>query len=211
MIENVGVLADTERSPARFLAARFFDRKPIIVAKQLIGCVLVRTTSEGSILSGRIVETEAYLPSRDPAAHGARGCTSANKSLFMGPGTIYVHQMHREHCLDIVTQDETKPGSVLIRALEPVLGLKLMQHLRRCADQRSLTNGPGKLCQALGITKAFDGQNVADEANSLRIAAADSDVREEQIVSTGRVGLSTGVNLRLRFCLSTSPFLSRRC
>lgn len=113
----------------RSLDASFFDSDPELVARNLIGTILVRRLN-GSILVRRIVETEAYLPIGEAAAHGTGGLRRGNRALFWGPGTIYVHSMHRQNCLDLVTQNSETPGSVLTRALEPIAGYDIMRMLR---------------------------------------------------------------------------------
>lgn len=199
---------DMEPQP-RPLNATFFDRDPQVVARALIGVTIIREFDDHVIASGRIVETEAYLPVNDPAAHGARGPTTGNRALYMRAGTLYIHSMHRQFCMDIVTQDSSRPGSVLIRAIEPIEGIDIMSRNRGTDDLRKMANGPGKLCQALSITKAFDKLNVTDKLTPIRLHDNSIDIHEPQIAETSRIGLSKGTNLRLRFCLIGSRYLSR--
>lgn len=192
------------------LGVDFFDREPDIVARALIGATILRCLDDHQLVSGRIVETEAYLPMNDPAAHGARGRTRSNEALFMSAGTLYIHAMHRQVCMDIVTENSMKPGSVLIRAIEPLTGLELMHENRGTSERRGLTNGPGKICQALSITRDFDKQNVTDSGCLVRVAERDRYIQEDEIIEAARVGLSKATDLRLRFYLSGSPYLSRK-
>ena len=193
----------------RTLSTDFFDRDPILVARELIGTILIRTIG-GVAVGGRIVETEAYLPLNDEAAHGARGKKKRNAALYMGPGTIYVHAMHRQFCLDIVTQDRTKPGSILIRAIEPTHGAELMRANRGTNELTVLTSGPGRLCQALAITKKLDQCNVAEIGCPLRILAPLAGGAEVTVIQTPRIGLTKARDLMLRFCSAGSLFLSRK-
>ena len=136
----------------------------LAVARDCIGKILVRRTREG-LTGGRIVECEAYRGPADLAAHSSRGRTKRTEAMFGPPGRAYVYLLYGlSWAFNIVVAREGEPHAVLVRALEPTLGLDLMAERRRQpADSRLLTNGPGKLCQALGITKDDYGRDLSGD------------------------------------------------
>ncbi len=181
------------------LPRSFFDRPPEMVAPELLGKILVRIL-EGDVLAGYISETEAYLPFEDQAAHGFKP-RKHTESLFKEGGHAYVHAMRHHVLLDVVTQKEDKPGSVLIRGIVPTQGTPYMMRLRRKTVQEGLTNGPGKVCQALAITRAHDGTDLTSVSSELFIAYSDQKVDPLQIKTTTRIGITKAQELPLRFCL----------
>lgn len=194
----------SRRSPqSSILTSDFFLRSPQIVARDLLGKVLVHRR-KGERLSGRIVEVEAYLGLDDPASHAFRGRTSANAVLFGPPGRAYVYFIYGMHyCVNISCLPEGEPGGVLIRALIPLEGIKTMARLRGLpenAKPQQLTGGPGKLCEALGITRAtHNGIDVTKATSSLHIE--DDGVNPQNIQITPRIGLSKAKEQPLRFLL----------
>jgi len=146
----------------RKLPSSFYARPVLTVARDCIGKILVRRTPEG-LTGGRIVECEAYRGPADRAAHSSRGRTKRTEAMFGPPGRAYVYLLYGvSWAFNIVVAREGEPHAVLVRALEPTLGLELMAARRGMpADSRLLTNGPGKLCQALGITKSDYGRDLA--------------------------------------------------
>jgi len=180
------------------LAADFFARDAVTVAKALVG---VRLLVDG--IGGIIVETEAY-DRDDPASHSFGGQTRRNAVMFGPSGRAYVYRIYGAHwCLNVVCDGEPR-GAVLIRALEPTDGLLEMAELRGTVEARLLCSGPGKLCQALGVTGAHDGAPLDEPPFAL--FAPDS-VRD---LATGpRIGLSKAVDTPWRFGAAGSPFLSR--
>jgi DNA-3-methyladenine glycosylase len=149
----------------RKLPSSFYARPVLTVARDCIGKILVRRTPEG-LAGGRIVECEAYRGPADLAAHSSRGRTKRTEAMFGPPGRAYVYLLYGiSWCFNIVVAKEGEPHAVLVRALEPAIGLELMASRRGVpADSRLLTNGPGKLCQALGITRDDYGRDlVGDE------------------------------------------------
>jgi DNA-3-methyladenine glycosylase len=178
-------------------SAAFYARDPVAVARDLIG---KQFTVEG--VGGLIVETEAYSPN-DPASHSYRGLKHANASMFGPPAHAYVYRSYGIHwCLNFVCL----PGSaVLIRAIQPVLGVETMQGRRGSADLRKLCSGPGRLCTALAIDKSHDGRALT--AAPFRLADASAAV---DIAVGRRIGITKGMDAPWRFGLAGSPFLSRR-
>ena len=142
------------------LPTGFYLQDAPSVAQKLLGQVLVHETSQGRI-SGIIVETEAYLSANDPASHSCRrGRTKRNASMFGPPGTSYVYLIYGIHyCFNAVCQPQGVGEAVLVRALQPLEGIAYMQHNRRSGTKQELTNGPGKLTQALGIDLDQDGRH----------------------------------------------------
>ena len=183
------------------LPRRFYARDPLTVARSLLGRMVVRRGPAG-LLAGRIVETEAYQRD-DPASHAFRGPTPRNASMFGPPGHAYVYVSHGiHHCLNATTGEGS---AVLIRALEPVEGLPEMVRRRGTSDPRLLCAGPGRLCQALGITLSQDGADLTDH-DDLWIAAGDP---VEDPVATPRIGVTMAADVRWRFVVPGSPYLSR--
>jgi DNA-3-methyladenine glycosylase len=197
----------------RPLQRAFFARSPRRVARELLGKVLVRDC--GKIrLAARIVEVEAYLGENDPAAHAAAGNTPRNSVLFGLPGYAYVYFIYGNHyCLNVSCEREGKAGSVLFRALEPLLGMEQMARSRGIPvpDPRHLyrlTSGPGRLAQAFGITRTRDnGRDLTSPASGLWIGA--DSFRATNIQSTPRIGITKATTQPLRFILAGNPCLSR--
>lgn len=187
------------------LPLSFYQRPTEEVARDLLGKLVVhRVGSE--VLVGKIVETEAYTID-DPACHAYRGKTIANQSLFGPVGHTYVYLSYGIHyCMNIVSRASDCPaGGVLVRALEPLEGLDLMRKHRPGVTDRMLTNGPGKLTQALGITQKFDGHDLA--SHDLFIAYAPA---PEHIVTTTRIGISKGQHAHRRFYIADNPYVSKQ-
>jgi DNA-3-methyladenine glycosylase len=174
----------------------FYNRSPLLVAPELLGKVLIRKYQQ-QIISGRIVETEAYLGNDDPASHAFKGKTKRNSSLYLSAGHAYIYSIHRSYCLDIVTEGINTPGSVLIRALVPLQGIELMRRFRQREKISDLTSGPGKLTQALQITKVFDGQDLTNADGELVIN--DDNYPVNKILVSPRIGISQAKTEPYRF------------
>jgi DNA-3-methyladenine glycosylase len=200
---------------ARPLSRRFYDRDPRRVARELLGKILLRKHGR-RLLAGRIVEVEAYLGINDPAAHAAAGPTPRNLVLFGPPGFAYVYFIYGNHyCLNVSCMPEGKAGSVLFRALEPVAGLEQMFQARelplpdvapRLTDLRLLTTGPGRLTQALGITRERD--NAKDLTTFSDLTILDDGARCGRVLTTPRVGIVKAAEPKLRYLIADSPFVS---
>ena len=192
------------------LARDFFLDAPDTVARALLGKLVVRRF-ESEQLVGRIVETEAYFEHDDPAAHSAAGRTARTEVLYGPPGHAYVYFIYGMHfCLNLSCEPEGRAGCVLVRALEPVAGLATMARLRGLregARSKLLTCGPGRLCQALGITRALvNGADVTSDAGALWVA--DDGYTPAGVVVTPRVGIRKAVERPARFYVEGSRFVS---
>ncbi len=194
------------------LPRRFFDAPPEQVARALLGKILVRNSEEG-LLAGRIVETEAYLGEHDAAAHAASGRTARNAILYGPPGHAYVYSIYGMHyCMNVSCLPENVPGGVLLRALEPLQGvsrMRLNRGLDANAAPHKLASGPGKLCQALGITRAADNGLDLTNANG-PLALSDDGFFAEEIAVTPRIGIRKAADLPLRFFLTNHACVSAR-
>ena len=185
---------------------RFYDRATELVARDLLGAVLECTTPAG-VTRGRIVETEAYLGPDDPACHAAAGLTVRTTHLFGPPGKSYVYLIYGMYwCFNAVTRERGHGAAVLVRAVHPIDGLELMRRRRpKATKERDLTNGPGKLCLAMGIDGSMNGLSLRDGPVVLRagepVADADVDV-------TPRVGITLAADWPLRYLVRDDPFVS---
>ena len=196
----------------RPLPRAFFARNPRRVARELLGKILVRQ-SPTSTLTGRIVEVEAYLGKQDPAAHAAAGNTLRTSVLFGPPGYAYIYFIYGNHyCLNVSCEPEGRAGGVLFRALEPLSGMEEMAHargidIRSPKDWPKLTSGPGRLCQAFGITRTLDnGCDLTSSASSLWIG--EDGYRARGVVITTRIGIVKAADKPLRYLLGRNPFVS---
>jgi DNA-3-methyladenine glycosylase len=196
--------------PGAVVARPFYRQSPDLVARGLLGKVLARRF-EGDWLTGRIVETEAYFGQDDPAAHTFAGKTVRNAVLFGPPGFAYVYFIYGMYsCLNVSCEPDGEPGGVLIRALEPLAGLDTMARLRglpSSAKPKLLTSGPGRLCDALAITRAgHNGLDVTDAASELQIL--DDGFRPASILATPRIGIRKAIERPHRFVIEGNPFVS---
>jgi DNA-3-methyladenine glycosylase len=174
--------------------------------------VLIRQDG-GLRLTGRIVEVEAYLGEKDPAAHSAAGRTLRNAVLFGPPGYAYIYFIYGNHyCLNVSCEPDGKAGGVLFRALEPLSGIKEMAQARGITlngtgDLRQLTSGPGRLAQAFGITRVRDnGCDLTSESSALWIG--DDGFRSGRICVTPRIGITKAAERPFRYILEGNPFVS---
>jgi DNA-3-methyladenine glycosylase len=202
---------------AKPLRRTFFNRDPRRVARELLGKLIVRREGRKK-LAGRIVEVEAYLGVGDLAAHAAAGHTARNSVLFGPPGHAYVYFIYGVHyCLNISCLPEGDAGCVLIRALEPVVGIAEMAEARGMADLdftlprnlRKLASGPGKLCEALGITRPRDnGKDMLSPSSDLQVMS--DGFRVEEVAVTPRIGITKSAEMPLRHVIAGNMFLSKK-
>jgi DNA-3-methyladenine glycosylase len=176
------------------------------VARDVLGKVLVSRVG-GVLTGGRIVEAEAYLGSDDPGSHAAtKGITKRNAVMYGPPGCAYIYFTYgNHHMLNLVTEAAGTAGAVLVRAIEPQLGIDEMRRRRGKRAGRHLTDGPGKVAQALGLDLADNG-SVLGEGN---IALFDAPVPQEAVAVSGRIGLTSGHERALRFYLEGNEHVSR--
>jgi DNA-3-methyladenine glycosylase len=190
------------------LARAFYARPTLEVARDLLGRALWRRTTDG-LVSGIIVETEAYVAAIDPAAHAYRGKAPRNASMFAIPGTAYVYRSYGIHyCLNVVTEAKGIAAAVLLRALRPTGGLELMRARRGSEiSDRNLTRGPGRLCQAFALTLADDGSDLLSP--SLWLSEPTEPV-EFSIATTPRIGITRAADWPWRFVIAGDPYVSGR-
>jgi DNA-3-methyladenine glycosylase len=196
------------RRRAATLPVSFFDRPADVVARELLGALVVSRI--GNVrTSARIVETEAYLGYRDPASHGyLHRRNDRNAALFGPPGTWYVYLSYGIHwCANLVCEAEGTASAVLLRALQPVEGLGVMRERRGRVDDRDLCSGPGKLCQALGITRDLDGRMMPGSQLSVLPPTV---ALPFEILTTTRIGITKAADWPLRFAVEGNPHVSGR-
>ena len=197
------------------LTRDFFIRDAVTVGRELLGKLLIRREGR-RMMAGRIVEDEAYLGAVDPAAHAYSGRTLRNAVLFGPPGHAYVYFIYGNHyCTNVSCMPEGDAGCVLLRAMEPVAGLGAMAEARglevdsetRTSPLRLISSGPGRMSEALGITRARDNaKDLTDRQSDLWIA--DDGYRPKRVVATPRIGIKKAAQAPLRFIIAGNPFVS---
>jgi DNA-3-methyladenine glycosylase len=201
----------------KLLRRAFFNRDPRIVARELLGKLIVRREGRKQLV-GRIIEVEAYLGAGDLAAHAAAGNTARNAVLWGPPGHAYIYFIYGVHyCLNISCLPDGDAGCVLIRALEPVSGVAEMAAARGLADLdltssrelRKLASGPGKLCEALSITRPRDnGKDMVAPACDLQVMS--DGFRVGEIAVTPRIGITKSAEMQLRYVIAGNDFVSKK-
>lgn len=198
------------------LSRDFYARDPRLVSRDLLGKILLRR-QRSKLLSGRIVEVEAYLGRDDPAAHSASGRTPRNAVLFGPPGHSYVYFIYGNYfCFNVSCLPDGEAGGILFRALEPLAGIKEMAEARGVplrgesgeGDLRKLTSGPGRLSQALGITRERDNEK---DLTSLRsdLIIVDDGFRPGRVELTPRIGITKAMTHPLRYIIAGNKFVSK--
>lgn len=199
------------------LQKSFYERHTLEVAKDLLGKILVVRTNpkfplehpKAGIAAGRIVETEAYRGD-DPASHSCRGETPRSSVMFGEPGVAYVYFIYGMYeMLNFVTEPKGNPGAVLIRALEPLHNIELMMKRRTGAAKHSLknlTNGPGRLCRALGIQMSDYGESLLGP----RLFVMDDGFKPDNISTSGRIGITTGIEKPWRYFITDNRYVSKK-
>ncbi len=202
------------------LPRRFYTRPTLVVARELLGKYFIRRLGRTHLI-GQIVEVEAYLGSRDPASHTYRGKTERNAVMFKEGGHLYVYFTYGMHyCCNVVTESEGIGNAVLIRAVEPVAGITVMERLRRAQRNSSprsgkgrrlaiedLCSGPGKVCQAFGIARKENGTDLTRDR--IWLASGRPGPSTFSIGASTRIGISLGKEHRRRFFIKGSEFVSR--
>ncbi len=194
------------RPPGRTLPRSFYRRDTLVVARELLGCILARREADGLWTCGRIVETEAYIGEDDPACHASAGLTPRTSVMYGEPGHAYVYFTYgMHHLLNVVTEPAGFPAAVLIRALHPLAGTERMARRRGRGGLRDLTAGPSRLCQALGVDLAFNRASLQGPILTLRWDGS----RPEPILCGPRVGIRLGTDRPWRFWIGGDPCVSR--
>ncbi|UCH32814.1 MAG: DNA-3-methyladenine glycosylase [Candidatus Bathyarchaeota archaeon] len=190
------------------LPRSFYNRDTLVVAQELLGKLLIRRFSEGCIVA-KIVEVEAYRGRDDPASHAYRGETPRNLLMFGKPGFAYVYFIYGNHyCLNVTSDQEQVPGAVLIRSVEVIEGSKLAYRNRKAKSLVNLSNGPGKLTQALDISKTHNGLDLT-KSGELFISTSRTCEKVETMI-TKRIGIRAGIEKPWRFYIRNSAFVSRQ-
>lgn len=196
----------------RALPRVFFARPCLEVARDLVGAYLVRNLPDGTRLTGRLVEVEAYLGRGcDPGSHAYRRPTPRNRVMFGPPGHLYVYRSYGVHeCVNVVCEEDGRAAAVLLRAVEPVAGVDRMRANRGLDPDAALgaiASGPGRLARAMAITLADYGTSALRGPISFRRPPQGAPA--PGVITTARIGLSAGRELPYRFVLEGSPFVSR--
>ena len=191
----------------RILPRDFYDRETEIVAREMLGSIIECRTPDGTA-SGMIVEAEAYVGEHDPACHAAVGRTKRTAPLYGRPGLSYVYFIYGVHwCFNAVTREEGLPSAVLVRAIEPIGGIDLMRTRRGPRGQGvNLTNGPGKLCEALGIDGAMNDLSLQKYPLVIRAGAS---LRDEDVAVGPRIGITKAADWPLRFFIRGNQWVSK--
>lgn len=190
------------------LPAEFYRRNTLTVAKELLGKVIIRLSGK-QFLSAMITETEAYIGDHDPASHSYQKITDRNKIMYDTGGKVYVYFIYGNYyCFNIVTGKRGEGNAVLVRAAEPLNGIERMKKARgKTLGLHELTNGPAKLCIALGIDREFYGEDVTEKK---KIFISMNKVKKDITVCTSkRIGINTGEDLPYRFFIKDNPFVTR--
>jgi DNA-3-methyladenine glycosylase len=194
----------------------FYERDPRDVAPEILGKILIRRDGR-KVRAGRIVEVEAYLGADDAAAHASAGRTKRNDVLFGPPGRAYVYFIYGFHyCLNVSCEPDGVAGGILFRALEPLLGIDEMYTARdlnrdhgRITELRLLTSGPGRLAEALGVTRERDnGKDLTSPKSDLQIVQ--DGFRPEKMAITSRIGIKKAQHELLRYVIADNPFVSAK-
>lgn len=200
-------------SPARKLKKSFYRRELLDVARDLLGKILVKVDGK-NILSGKIVEVEAYHGDFDKAAHSYNGITKRTKIIFEAGGYLYVYFTYgAHHCCNVVTGKKGQGTAILIRAVEPLTGIECMiknrfaRILKNENEIYNLTSGPGKTCKAFGISRKHSGIDLTGD--KIFILEAEK-IKGKDIEISKRIGISKSIDLPWRFFIKSNPYLSRK-
>jgi DNA-3-methyladenine glycosylase len=209
-VPQLNQVAENDFMDSQLLSRAFFARSAEIVARESLGKTLVRVTSQG-LLMGKIVETEAYLGEHDPAAHASFGRTKRTLALYGEPGHAYIYQSRAYHCLNFVAEPFGVPGCVLIRAVEPLRGVELMQQFRGKSELGAthIADGPGKLCRAMDIDMKLYGTDLLNRNSPLQIWESLDD-KATPIGIGHRIGITKAADWDLRFTIMNNPYVSHK-
>jgi DNA-3-methyladenine glycosylase len=194
--------------PYKPLPRKFYLRDSLTVAKNLLGKILIKRDGN-KLLTGKIVETEAYMGDLDPGSHAYKKFTDRNKVMYETGGLAYVYFIYGNYyCFNVVCGAKGIANAVLIRAVEPVEGIDVMKVNRKNTENpHDLTNGPAKLCMAFKIDKKFYGRDLTSDKE---IFISESEINTEfEILLSKRIGLSNGADLPYRFFIKDNPFVTK--
>lgn len=186
------------------LPQSFYKRRTDTVARELLGKVLVRRLGD-ELLGGIIVETEAYFGGDDPASRAFNGLKEYNRVMFEKPGRVFIYNVHKYWMLNIIAHDDGV-GGILIRAIEPTMGLEAMLRNRPVKNLRNLINGPGKLTLALDVDKSLNGVNVTDESSPVYVL---NNEYECEVCTSYRIGVARDLPEQYRYYVKGNRFVSR--
>ena len=189
----------------KILKRKFYQKDPKVVAKALLGKILVRKLNTRK-LKGIIVETEAYYGEKDPASRACHGLKIYNRLMWDKPGKVFIYNVHKYWMFNLVAHEPKKIGAVLVRALHPLEGIQLMKKNRKTDEIKLLTNGPGRLTQAFKIDKSLNGSDATSLENSVYVL--DNNYKFD-IGSSHRIGVRKDLKQKLRFFVKNDPFVSR--
>ncbi|HEY9186359.1 MAG TPA: DNA-3-methyladenine glycosylase [Ignavibacteria bacterium] len=186
---------------------KFYLRNTIDVAQDLLGNLIVRKIKD-KFIAGKIVEVEVYLP-EDPASHSYNGKTERNSAMFMEGGHLYVYFTYGMHyCANIVTENENYGSAILLRAIEPVIGLDIIKKLRgNIKNEYNLTNGPAKLCSALNITRKLNKEDLTGD--TIFCSYNLNNKEKFYIEKSPRIGIKKAKDKLLRFYIKDNPYVSK--
>ena len=191
---------------AELLERSFYRRDTAVVAQGLLGKIIIRRLGQ-HVLTGRIVETEAYYGEKDPASRAYKGRKNYNSPMFDDPGRLFIYMVHSWWLLNIAAHELGAVGAVLVRALEPIDGIPVMEDNRGVTDLHNLTSGPGKLTKALNVTKELHGLDVTEGSAELKVV--DGGPEEFQTATSHRIGVTRDLPRELRFYIRGNGFVSR--
>jgi DNA-3-methyladenine glycosylase len=186
------------------LGTEFYKRGTETVARELLGKVLVRRLGD-ELLGGVIVETEAYFGVEDPASRAFHGRKTYNEVMFQEPGHLFIYNVHQYWMLNFIAHDNGV-GGVLIRAIEPTMGIEIMKIYRPVKRLRDLTSGPGKLTLALGVNKSLNGEPVTEENSTVLVQ---NNQIEFEMLTSNRIGVTKDLPEHLRFFIKGNQFVSK--
>jgi DNA-3-methyladenine glycosylase len=186
------------------LGKTFYNRKTDEVARDLLGKILIRRI-DNELLGGLIVETEAYFGSEDPASRAFRGKKQYNRVMFEDPGHLFIYNVHHYWMLNFVAHNNGV-GGILIRAIEPTMGVKTMKRNRPVINHRELTNGPGKLTIALRVDKSLNGETVTNDFQAIFVLDNQFDY---ELGTSHRIGVSKDLREHYRYFVSGNQFVSK--
>lgn len=189
------------------LPRKFYMRDPKLVARDLLGKILVRRLN-GHFLEGVIVETEAYYGVDDPASRARNGMKTYNAPMWGEVGLAFIYNVHNNWMFNIVAHEPNGVGAVLIRAIEPLKGIDIVVANRKVHNIINLTNGPGRLTKALKINKELNCIDLTDNKNLIFISNGKF-IDEQSIERSHRIGVSKDLNIELRFYVKDNPFVSK--